>query len=750
MGLSDDPKQIRVLGLKAQHVLKAAGLSVVLCLAALVGAQLARADQQNAPSAISAGAQGATSRRHTAWPSSWPTTPLITEKVVILSRHGIRTPYAPSDDFALGEFSTDLRDWPDVDPPDNRWGAIGNVTAALTAHGAQVLSAHGAYLREETWLGMLGGASGPDACDQVTVYADPDQGTHRDRETARFFLSGLLPDCVVNDADSGGMIKVGRGLRPVFNTGADSHFGGGELPEGCPGQPGQQVVDAGITGGSIVKFTESHAELINSMNDAIGCCSAKMCERCAVTPRPSAGLARSGATRACRSRDCSVAVTVPRDGAFQSGSSISVRFSGATDDQDWIGIYHVGHTPGEDGSHNWSYHGSASDSGTVEVTAATPGDYFIVLMCCDGYVELTDRLAVSIIAGPSHASASGACTHPIADLCGLEIPAGPYLAGAPIEVTFSGATDPQDWVGMYKNGHIPGSESSHSWSYHGSASGSGTVTVTPGVAGDYFIVLMCCDGYTEMSTRIALTVEAPCTLMEIGQQSFRPDHYWSLYNGTLAVAASIAEYLQLLYLNGMDTQAVAPGVGRQEIARLMQLHQLNMGLSSGTPWLAQSYGSDLLMHLLATMEQITGGGSSISGLQSRPTDRLVYYAGHDINIYFVRVLLGLNWLTESFNVNQSPPGGMLRFELARQGGAGEWFVRAYFESMSMEQQRDVDFALRQGKNQPDRAFVAIPSCAEGPESSCPLEHLKEIVLGVVSPSCVETVKAWSDAQFAGR
>ena len=70
--------------------------------------------------------------------------------------------------------------------------------------------------------------------------------------------------------------------------------------------------------------------------------------------------------------------------------------------------------------------------------------------------------------------------------------------------------------------------------------------------------------------------------------------------------------------------------------------------------------------------------------------------------------------------------------------------------MSMEQQRDVDFALRQGKNQPDRAFVAIPSCAEGPESSCPLEHLKEIVLGVVSPSCVETVKAWSDAQFAGR
>jgi hypothetical protein len=250
-----------------------------------------------------------------------------------------------------------------------------------------------------------------------------------------------------------------------------------------------------------------------------------------------------------------------------------------------------------------------------------------------------------------------------------------------------------------------------------------------------------------MSSRIAITVEAPCTLLDVGQQSFHPEHYWSLYNGTLAVAASIAEYLQLLYLNDMDTQVVAPGIGRQDIARLTQLHQLNMGLSSGTPWLAQSYGSDLLMHLLATMEQLTAsGGGSISGLQSRPTDKLVYYAGHDINIYFVRVLLGLNWLTESFNVNQSPPGGMLRFELARQAGAGGWFVKAFFESMSMEQQRDVDFALRQGKNQPDRAFIAIPGCSEGPESSCPLEHLKENILAAVNPSCIETVKAWSDAQ----
>eukprot|EP01050_Picozoa_sp_SAG11_P036891 SAG11_NODE_14269_length_619_cov_0.636538_1_plen_46_part_00 len=44
----------------------------------------------------------------------------------------------------------------------------------------------------------------------------------------------------------------------------------------------------------------------------------------------------------------------------------------------------------------------------------------------------------------------------------------------------------------------------------------------------------------------------------------------------------------------------------------------------------------------------------------------MYYAGHDINLYYVRVLLGLSWLTDSWNRDQSPPGGLLRFELLRQ------------------------------------------------------------------------------------
>ena len=37
--------------------------------------------------------------------------------------------------------------------------------------------------------------------------------------------------------------------------------------------------------------------------------------------------------------------------------------------------------------------------------------------------------------------------------------------------------------------------------------------------------------------------------------------------------------------------------------------------------------------------------------------RLVYYAGHDINLYFLRTLLRLHWLTSSWNADESMPGG---------------------------------------------------------------------------------------------
>eukprot|EP01051_Picozoa_sp_SAG22_P011666 SAG22_NODE_1144_length_5376_cov_4.815994_2_plen_107_part_00 len=101
---------------------------------------------------------------------------------------------------------------------------------------------------------------------------------------------------------------------------------------------------------------------------------------------------------------------------------------------------------------------------------------------------------------------------------------------------------------------------------------------------------------------------------------------------------------------------------------------------------------------------------------------------------------------------------MLRFELGRQGGVGDWFVKAYFESLSMAQQRAGGRTLDPrggggaaggGGRRPDRVFVAIRGCSEGPESSCPQAHFTELVLDQVLPSCAETVSAWLGRRLRG-
>ena len=283
----------------------------------------------------------------------------------------------------------------------------------------------------------------------------------------------------------------------------------------------------------------------------------------------------------------------------------------------------------------------------------------------------------------------------------LQDPPLTIRAGDTLTVAFNGATDERtinpwhsglrtesaNWVGMFPEGSTPDQDApfsegfgglwdtSYEWNAHVAVSGgSGTVQVTPLKPGRYFLVLMCCTGYLEISDRIPVEVEPACGLMNTGPRVFDASNFWSVYNGTLDQASAISEYLQLMYMNGMDTSVVAPGITERDIGKFIRLHTLNVRTSSGSAAVASSFGSPLLAHLTATMQTLITG-ESVAGIHARHTDRLVFYAGHDINIYYLRELLNLNWLTESYAINEAPFGGMLRFELGHQAGDNETFVR---------------------------------------------------------------------------
>jgi hypothetical protein len=240
----------------------------------------------------------------------------------------------------------------------------------------------------------------------------------------------------------------------------------------------------------------------------------------------------------------------------------------------------------------------------------------------------------------------------------------------------------------------------------------------------------------------AATATNNCTLADIPTEWEGRAAYWEDFSGPLPVAAKLAEYVQLLYLNGMDWQRLVPGLSEREMANLMRLHEDSMGIADDE-WNAQNAGSELLVHLAATLQQAVDGAGApaIAGLQSAPADALVYYAAHDINIYLLRRLLRLSWLTESYNPNQSPPGGFLMFALysdaAAQPGAEHHYVKAFFVSQSYRQQRE---ATRLSVADPaSRVFAVMPTCASGPELSCPFHLFKKLVRNVVKLNCVQIV-----------
>jgi hypothetical protein len=118
----------------------------------------------------------------------------------------------------------------------------------------------------------------------------------------------------------------------------------------------------------------------------------------------------------------------------------------------------------------------------------------------------------------------------------------------------------------------------------------------------------------------------------------------------------------------------------------MNMQTLSLNLSEN--WEETlSCGSDLMAHIAATLLQAVDGRDR-SGVFTAAQDRFVYYAGHDVNLVYLRRLLRLSWLTESWNPNQAMPGGTLLLELRSSqptAGPKAYAVKLFFASASYDQ-----------------------------------------------------------------
>lgn len=109
------------------------------------------------------------------------------------------------------------------------------------------------------------------------------------------------------------------------------------------------------------------------------------------------------------------------------------------------------------------------------------------------------------------------------------------------------------------------------------------------------------------------------------------DHLADITGG-LRTASTLTESLLLEYAEGRSGAGL--GWGRLTAGNLRQvltLHAAYADLARRTPYLARTRGSNLLLHVLASLEQ-AASGHRVQGAIGPPESRVLILAGHDTNL----------------------------------------------------------------------------------------------------------------------
>jgi 4-phytase/acid phosphatase len=212
------------------------------------------------------------------------------------------------------------------------------------------------------------------------------------------------------------------------------------------------------------------------------------------------------------------------------------------------------------------------------------------------------------------------------------------------------------------------------------------------------------------------------------------DHAADL-RGPLRIGSTLSEDFLLEYANGMEGKDL--GWGRLNAGRLREvltLHAAYADLARQTPYVARLQGSNLLSHVLRSMEQAVKE-SLVPGSLGEVRDRVLIIIGHDTNISNIAGLLGISWLLEGYPRDDTPPGGALVFELWQQP-QGEMAVNTYYVAQSLEQMRkSTPLTL---DSPPLKSPIFVPGCSTADQKmTCPWKAFQHTIESAIDPAFVK-------------
>jgi len=159
----------------------------------------------------------------------------------------------------------------------------------------------------------------------------------------------------------------------------------------------------------------------------------------------------------------------------------------------------------------------------------------------------------------------------------------------------------------------------------------------------------------------------------------------------MKTAGSLSENLMLEYAQGMPLAQVAWGKGgAATIGRLIELHNLQFAQSKKPLPLAQKSASNLLAHIVASLDAASGKHGDVEPL-SGDDARVVFLIGHDTNLAQIGGLLGTQWHSAT-QPDDYPPGGALVFDLWEKQGQYAVRVHALLPRLDALRNADVSHA----------------------------------------------------------
>lgn len=186
--------------------------------------------------------------------------------------------------------------------------------------------------------------------------------------------------------------------------------------------------------------------------------------------------------------------------------------------------------------------------------------------------------------------------------------------------------------------------------------------------------------------------------------------------GPLNTASALTENLLLEYTQGVDASNVGWGcVDGDNLRALMDLHTAASDFTRRTPLIAQTEVSNPLDHIRRAIEQ-SATGKAVPGAPDMPSDRALFLIGHDTNLTNIAGLLNLTWILDGRR-DDTPPGGVLIFELWKKRATGTYSVRTYYSAQTLEQMRSTS-TLTLG-DPPQSVPIFLPGCSET-DYSCSL------------------------------